>query len=255
MTEEQSPNAWADDIEEKEMLASSGAGGGDIKHMKFEVGRNVIRVIGRYFAFREVFFNKVQRTAIFDGKNDITETDPRVVKLREEAKALSEKLGKDDKKVKDAWKKAFEWKPALKYAINVIDRVDGQVKIWKFSRQMKEQIMAIVAEQGEPSEYDLVITRTGLKFKTRYKVAPVRDREPLTDEEKLLKPFILSRLFKATDVETVRSYMDGKLPEKKTKVAAGVAEKNEVVESPELPSDIGDGLGDDNELGDLGDIA
>ena len=253
MSEEQkntSANAWADEPSEKEMLANSESGGSQIKHMKFVVGRNVIRIVGRYFNFREVWFNKVERTAIFDGKNDITETDPRVVKLREEAKVLSDKLGSEDKKVKAAWKKAFQWKPKLKYAINVIDRADGQVKIWKFSRSMKEQIMAIVEEHGEPSGFDLLVTRTGQKLETRYKISPAREHEPLTEEEKQLKPFILSRIFKTTDVETVKAYMNGKVPEKKAKVA--VVETNEVVEKPELPSGIGDGLDDD--MGDLGEI-
>ncbi len=244
-------NAWADDIEEKEMLVNSGGSGvSTIKHMKFSEGRNAVRVVSKYYAFREVWFNKVERTAIFDGKNNITETDPRVIKLREEASALSDKLGKEDKRVKAAWKKAFQWKPKLKYAVNVIDRADGQVKIWKFSRAMKENIMAIVAEQGDPNGYDLIVTRTGKKLETKYKIAPVRDHEPLTEEENQLKPFILSRIFKATAVETVKAYMNGKIPEKKVKAVVAV-EKEEVVATPELPDGIGDGLDD---MGDLGEI-
>lgn len=252
MTQEKQANAWSDDPEEKEMLVDSESGGGSqIKHMKFPEGRNVIRIVGRYYPFLETWFNSVQRTAIFSGKSSFVENDPRVVKLREEAKALSDELGKEDKRVKAAWKKAFQFKPRLKYAINVIDRADGQIKIWKFSRTMKEQIMAIIEEHGDPNDYDLIITRTGTKKEdTKYVVAPARDREPLAEEEKQLKPFILSKIFKPTDPDTVKAYMDGKKPERKSEVPADVTADTEVVEKPELPAGLEDEAGDM----DLGDI-
>ncbi len=180
--EEKAVNAWAETPEEKEMIADSESGTrSEIKHMKFVVGRNVIRTVGNYFPFREIWFNKVKRTAISNGKNCPTENDPRVVKLRNEASALSDKLGKEDKSVKAAWKKAFEWKPRLRYAANVIDRADGQVKIWKFSKTMKDQIVAIIEEHGDPNGYDLVVTRTGKDLETKYTVSPARDKEPLSE--------------------------------------------------------------------------
>ncbi len=250
-SKDEAVNAWAETPEEKEMIADSDSGSrNQIQHMKFVVGRNAVRIVGAYFPFREIWFNKIKRTAISDGKNCPTENDPRVVKLREEASALSDKLGKDDKSVKAAWKKAFEWKPKLKYAVNVIDRADGQVKIWKFSKTMKDQIVAIIEEHGDPNGFDLVVTRKGVKLDTTYTVSPARDHEPLTDEEKQLTPFILSRIFKPTSVDTIKSYMDGVIPEKKAKATTTVPEKNEVVENPEIPEGIGDADG----MEDLGNI-
>jgi len=245
-------NPWADDPDEQEMVAEtqSGGAGGNINNLKLEEGRNQVRIVGTYKNYKEHWFPKVQRTANCPGKACPMCNSPDREKLYQAAVKLSDEKGSEDPTVKAAFKKAFAFKPRVRYAINVLDRKDDKIKIWKFSRTLKETIMAITGENGDPNGYDLVITRKGKDKNTKYSVIAARDSEPLTEEQKALTPFKLAVILKPTEVSKIQSYMAGKVPEKSKGTATAVAEE-EALETPELPKDIDGDLG---EVGDFGDI-
>lgn len=252
-----SNNPWADAPEEKEMLADieGGEGGRKIDNMKFKEGRNAIRIVGTYRCFKEHWFPKVKRTAVCPGKTCPFCNSPEQEKLMKEAVALADKVGeKGDERVKAAFRKAYSFKPRIRYAVNVLDRTDGKVKVWRFSRTMKEGIMAIIEEHGDPNGFDLIVMRKGTDRDTKYSVTAARDHEPLTEEEKALEPFNLSVLLKPTTPEKIKAYMRGEIPQRKASTqsttSSAVVDAQEPVETPEVPEEFGEGF-DDSDFGDI----
>lgn len=209
------PNPWTDSPEEVEATAKAGNTNNEIVHFKAQEGQNSVRVVGAYKFYHEHWFAKVQRTAVCPGEKECpvcSHSDKE--KFLKHARTLREQ--KQEKEAKELFRKVFNaYNPRPTYAINVIDRADGKVKIWKFSRTIKKQIEEIAKKYGDPSNYDLVITKTGKGKETRYTVFPDRENRPLTEEEKKLKVFALATIFKASSLDRINALLRGELPQRR----------------------------------------
>ena len=214
-------NAWADSPEEADAVTKTGTTGkSEIVRLKVPEGDTRVRIRGHYFHFYEHWFNKIKRTANCPGKDCPVCHHPDKQKYLDQARALRE-AGKEEE-AKDLFRKTFTtYDPRLKYAVNVLDRTDGTIKIWQFSRTLKEDIMKFAQINGDPNGYDIVISRKGLKRDdTEYRITPTMAAVPLTPAEQALKLFSLPTIFKASTVEKINSYLAGRIPEKKIVPAA-----------------------------------
>jgi len=214
-------NPWADSPEEQDAITKPGTGGkSEIVRLKVPEGDTRVRIRGHYFHFYEHWFNKIKRTANCPGKDCPVCHHPDKQKYLDQARALRE-AGKEEE-AKDLFRKTFStYDPRLKYAVNVIDRTDGLVKIWQFSRTLKEDIMKFAEINGDPNGYDIVISRKGLKRDdTEYRITPTMAVVPLTKEEQALKLFTLATIFKPSSIEKINSYLAGRIPA--PRVAASV---------------------------------
>jgi len=230
------PNPWADTPEEKEASANGG-GFSRVENLKMQQGENVLRIVGTYKMFEQYWLPNVKRTVVAGPrKNCPIFNNPDRLKFMEEGRKLKDE-GKDEA-ARAAFRKGYSFEPKVVYAVNVVDKADGTMKVWKFSRNMKEEIMSIVSQFGDPTEYDLVVTRTGTKLKTKYKVTPVRERSPLTEEEKKLRVHNLNKLFQPTAIEKVQSYLRGVIPEKKSGKAVATNQEEAVSSSGGAVEDI-----------------
>jgi hypothetical protein len=206
-------NPWADSPEEQDAVTKSGPEGRSaIVRLKLPEGDTRVRIRGHYFHFYEHWFNKIKRTANCPGKDCPVCHHPDKQKYLDQARALRE--GGKEEEARDLFRKTFStYDPRLKYAVNVIDRTDGQMKIWQFSRTLKEDIMKFAEINGDPNGYDIVISRKGLKRDdTEYRITPTMAVVPLTAEEQALKLFTLATIFKATPVDKINSYLAGRVP-------------------------------------------
>ena len=206
-------NPWADSPEESDAVTKAGTGGKqEIVRLKVPEGDTRVRIRGHYFHFYEHWFNKLKRTANCPGKDCPVCHHPDKQKYLDQARALRE-AGKEEE-AKELFRKTFStYDPRLKYAVNVIDRTDGKLKIWQFSRTIKEDIMKFAEINGDPNGYDIVITRKGLKRDdTEYRVTPTMAVVPLTSEEQAMKLFTLATIFKVSSVEKINSYLAGRIP-------------------------------------------
>lgn len=61
-----------------------------------------------------------------------------------------------------------------RYAFNVVDMSDGQIKAFACGSQVANQIKGIFTEYGNLDEVDLKITRIGQGLKTKYQIIPVK---------------------------------------------------------------------------------
>lgn len=206
-------NPWSDSPEELDAIAKVGPEGRQsIVRLKVPEGDTRVRIRGHYFHFFEHWFNKIKRTANCPGKDCPVCHHPDKQKYLDQARALRE-AGKEKEAV-ELFRKTFAtYDPRLKYAINVLDRKDNQIKIWQFSRTIKEDIEKFAEINGDPNGYDVVISRKGLtKEDTKYRVTPTMQVVPLTPEEQALKLFALASIFKPTAVDKINSYLAGIIP-------------------------------------------
>ena len=150
------PNPWVDSPEEAEALSGKeGSGGTQIINLKLPEGDTRVRIRGHYKFYNEHWFNKVKRTAVCPGKDCPVCNHPERQKYLDQANALR-KAGKEEE-AKDLFRKTFAtYDPRVRYAVNVLDRHDGKIKIWRFSRTIKEGIMKFAEINGDPNGYDIV---------------------------------------------------------------------------------------------------
>jgi hypothetical protein len=240
MTNEISP--WGDSAEEQSLIKNKGQGHNEIVRIKFKEGENPIRIIGSYKFYNDHWFTSVERNAICPGKDCPMCNNPEKFKLFEQARALREQ--KKEKEAKETFRKAYSFDPRVQYAVNVIDRADGKVKIWAFSRTIKEKIMSFGKKYGDPTEYDIIVVRKGTgnassNNPTKYDVIAERTNVPLTAEEKQLKVYSLNVIFKPTSVEKIQAYMRGELPEKKARPVQQSSILENTTEIPNVMEDIG----------------
>lgn len=67
-------------------------------------------------------------------------------------------------------------------AIKVLDREDMQVKILTVGSRLYDQIRGIAREWGDPSGYDIMISRSGEGLQTRYTAVPTKDTDKVPEE-------------------------------------------------------------------------
>ena len=100
--------------------------------------------------------------------------------------------------------------PKFSYYINVLDRVDDEVKIMRFGKTIKNQITNIAKSYGDPTEYDLIIMREGKGLATKYNVIPARESKEIDEalKAKIQRDFYdLNTIMKPLTVEDVQELM------------------------------------------------
>jgi|GEM_PF-1875788 len=106
-----------------------------------------------------------------------------------------------------------EEKPKLRYMTWVIDRTDGEIKLYEFGHSIFKQLVALAKDPDYAFEYtpdyDITITRSGSGMDTEYSVVAARSNTPLTEEEKTkieenpsIGEILAKRLEALKDVET-----------------------------------------------------
>lgn len=121
-------------------------------------------------------------------------------------KAHNETIKKDDDKLKIR----------KVNAVNVLDRRDGQVKLWEFSEKLKGEIHTIMGRWKKGvTEFDVTVSRTGTtKNDTRYSVNITPNQNPLTAEELALEKVDLTEYYKSNP-ERLKSLLRGEVPKRK----------------------------------------
>ena len=116
-------------------------------------------------------------------------------------------------------------KPQFSYVCNVIDRADGQIKLFDLRATIYSQIVdyATNPDYGNPADsangYDITIKKekTGpLPQNVKYSIIPARNNSPLSSEESELELFDLSKIYKRQTYDEQKewllqntSYFDG----------------------------------------------
>lgn len=99
-------------------------------------------------------------------------------------------------------------------AMVVIDRKDGQAKIWEITQQgIIKKIKALTADKdwGKPFSYDIAVTKAGEGLKTKYEVNPC-PKKPLEKQLQIdaaEKPCNLDALYDGLDPWKEENHTDG----------------------------------------------
>lgn len=75
--------------------------------------------------------------------------------------------------------------PQTRYQVQIIDRVDGKVKVLEQGTQVFNAIKAYAMDEeyGDPTKYDINIKKSGSGRDTKYTVMASPNKRPLTDDE------------------------------------------------------------------------
>ena len=99
--------------------------------------------------------------------------------------------------------------------VNVLDRRDGKVKIWEFSEERKGEIHDTMTRwKKKATEFDIAITRRGLKLATRYSVTIDPNMEPLSEKELALEKVNLEEYYRL-NVDRLNALLMGEIPKRK----------------------------------------
>jgi len=122
--------------------------------------------------------------------------------------------------IKDPFKEidadVYAEKPQFAYVCNVIDRKDNKVKLLDLRSTIYAQIVdyATNPEYGSPADaetgYDLTLKKekTGpLPQNVKYTVIPARSSKALTDEERALELYDLSKIFKRQTYDEQKQWL------------------------------------------------
>jgi len=171
--------SWKDNDQEQEIFSG---GSGSIVRLAMKEGKYTIRILGTYKFFRMHWVEVANRPVFCQGGCILCQQGE---------------------------------KGHLRYAVNVLDKADGKVKLWEFGRRVKVAIQTIAEDYGNPNEYDLIITRKGTNANdTVYTVIPAREAKPLTEAENALPRPNLELLYANTPVEKIEAYLKGDVSKK-----------------------------------------
>lgn len=192
--------------EAKGKKVTAGAGGGqnrDIERLKLELGDNKIRLVG------EVLPRYCYWVTTNEGK-----------KMPVECLQFDRETETFDKNAQDPFTEIdediYSEKPGFAYVCNVIDRKDGKVKLLDLRATIYGQIVefAMDSDYGNPAAeaegYDINIKKekTGnLPQNVKYTCVPGRGNSPLTEEEKAMELFDLSKLIKRPTYEEQKKWL------------------------------------------------
>lgn len=110
----------------------------------------------------------------------------------------------------------YKEKPSFAYVCNVIDRADGEVKLFDVKSTIYSQIVDLASnpEYGSPADtangYDITIKRekTGpLPQNVKYSVIPARGNSPLTEAERELELYDLDKIFKRQTYDEQKTWL------------------------------------------------
>lgn len=203
-------NTWGDVTE---------GGGSGAQFLKLEAGESaVMHVLDGEKGpkvFNSVYFAAINRGAIVDPKSNPL-------------------AGLDD-----------GYQVRKRYAFNVVDMSDGQIKAFVCGSQVANSIKGIYTEYENLDEVDLKITRQGSGLKTKYQLIPVKKKftdEMIEGQERLDLDEVFS-LTEDADIEKMMrgedpkaefdaKKMDEAAPAPKSKKAAPVEDAPEETETP-----------------------
>ena len=110
-----------------------------------------------------------------------------------------------------------------RYAVVVVDRRDSQVKIWEMNDRTYRTLVPIVRKKGDPTQYDLYVSRTGKGASdTIYTLILGDNIAPLSDGEKALEQPNLEDYYKP-NLERMTKLLKGEVPQRKTEEAQASA--------------------------------
>lgn len=197
-------NKWKDNETEKQMFG--GSSGDKIPYIKIKDGdKCTFRILGKYKFYRDHWIAKIKRSPVCCG------TDCPICQAGS--------------------------KGNLKYAVNIIDRADGQVKLWFFTRRVKIALMNIADDYGSLDNYDVIVRRAGSGMNdTVYTVNPAREEKPLTKAEKEVKTFNLDEVLAPTTVDKMSAMVSGEqvTQSKKEQEPSNVKEELPVADSNDV---------------------
>lgn len=99
----------------------------------------------------------------------------------------------------------YQGKVSEKYAWLVFDRADKAVKVFQCGKDIWKKVSAFAKnpDWGDPTQYDITVTRTGISPSNFYDVAPSPTKGELTQEEMALVMGTTIDLVKAVERKTV----------------------------------------------------
>jgi len=130
-----------------------------------------------------------------------------------------------------------EYKAQFAYAVNVIDRRDGKIKVMELKKTIFNEIVSLASnpKYGDPADpesgYDLTISKekTGpLPMNVKYSVLPDRTNSPLTKLELDMTLFELAKIYPESNYEKQCTWL-----QENTSIIAGSSD----VPSSDLPDD------------------
>ena len=107
-------------------------------------------------------------------------------------------------------------KPQFSYVCNVIDRADGQIKLFDLRSTIYSQIVdyATNPDYGNPADgeggYDITIKKEKpgpLPQNLKYSCLPARNNSPLTEAEKGLELYDLSKIYKRQTYDEQKEWL------------------------------------------------
>lgn len=103
---------------------------------------------------------------------------------------------------------------APRYALVVIDRRDKAAKIWEMNDRTFRVLLTIVTKKGDPTGYDLNVSRVGKSTDTQYPLMMGDSTAPLTDGEKALVQPNLEEYYKPNRTR-MEALLKGEVPKRK----------------------------------------
>jgi hypothetical protein len=103
---------------------------------------------------------------------------------------------------------------APRYALTVIDRRDKAAKIWEMNHRTFKVLLTIVAKKGDPTGYDLNVSRVGKSTDTQYPIMMGDSTVPLSDGEKAVVQPNLEEYYKANKTR-MEALLRGEVPKRK----------------------------------------
>ena len=181
-------------------------GGGErreIQRLTLPIGETKVRLVG------EVMPRYVYWITTTEGKRMPLEC---LRFVREEEKFVDT----NEDPFKEVGADVFSDKPQFAYICNIIDRNDGQIKIFDLKSTIYRQIVDFASnpEYGNPAHpetgYDITIKKekTGpLPQNVKYTCLPARASTALTEEEQKAELFDLGRIYKRQTYEEQKKWM------------------------------------------------
>ena len=81
-------------------------------------------------------------------------------------------------------------RPKLRYLCWIIDRTDGEFKLYEFGHSILKQLLGLAKNDEYGFEvlppYDITISKKGTDLNTEYTVVAARNNTPITEEEQAL---------------------------------------------------------------------
>jgi hypothetical protein len=121
-----------------------------------------------------------------------------------------------DDPIKELPEDVYNEKPGFAYVCQVIDRADGEVKLFDLRATIYGQIvdLAVDPDYGSPADpesgYDITIKRekTGPKPQNvKYSILPARGNSPLTEAEKALELYDLEKILKRQTYDEQKKWL------------------------------------------------